>query len=90
MPICYALTLALWCGLRQERRKAGVSESIASATGIVEGQKESMDLLPYITPRDQQELRERFPAALVVLRVWFTALREGKLATRADGKQAAF
>lgn len=39
---------------------------IASAVGIVEGQRESMDLLPYIFPRDRSDLMERFPEGTVI------------------------
>jgi hypothetical protein len=38
----------------------------AYAVGMVEGQKETMDLLPYIYPRDQMELIQRFPEGTVI------------------------
>lgn len=44
------------------------SETTASAIGIVEGQKESMDLLPYLNriPRDRYELMELVPEGTVI------------------------
>jgi hypothetical protein len=38
----------------------------AYAVGIVEGQKETMDLLPYIYPRDRIELIQHFPEGTVI------------------------
>jgi hypothetical protein len=44
------------------------TETRASASGLVEGHKESMDLLPYLNriPRDEHELRERVPEGTVI------------------------
>jgi len=39
---------------------------IATAVGIVEGQREAMDLLPYVFPRDRDELMERVPQGTVI------------------------
>ena len=47
----------------------------ASAVGIVEGQREAMDLLPYIVPRDQYDLMERFPKGTVIPVYLFPTLR---------------
>src|SRR5579864_9487813 len=38
----------------------------AYAVGIVEGQKETMDLLPYVYPQDRIELTQRFPEGTVI------------------------
>jgi len=38
----------------------------AYAVGIVEGQKEAMDLLPYIYPRNRLELIQHFPEGTVI------------------------
>ncbi len=49
----------------------------ASAIGIVEGQKEAMDLLPYLNgiPREQDELMERVPEGTVIPVYLFPTLR---------------
>lgn len=39
---------------------------IATAVGIVEGQKETMDLLPYVFPSDREELMQRVPPGTVI------------------------
>lgn len=51
------------------------SQPIAFAIGIVEGQRESMDLLPYIIPRDQQALMKMFPEGTVIPVYLFPTLR---------------
>jgi|SRR5579872_497624 len=47
----------------------------AYAFGIVEGQKETMDLLPYIYPRNRLELMQRFPEGTVISVYLFPTLR---------------
>jgi hypothetical protein len=53
------------------------SETNASAIGIVEGQKESMDLLPYLNriPRDQHQLMGWVPEGTVIPVYLFPTLR---------------
>jgi hypothetical protein len=53
----------------------GMSHKQASAAGIVEGQKEGMDLLPYIFPDDQAQLEQVFPAGTVIPVYLFPTLR---------------
>lgn len=51
------------------------SGPFASAVGIVEGQRETMDLLPYVYPRDRLELMQRFPEGTVISVYMFPTLR---------------
>lgn len=53
------------------------SETHASAIGIVEGQKESMDLLPYLQgiPRDQYQLMNWVPEGTIIPVYLFPTLR---------------
>jgi len=53
----------------------GSTPAIASAVGIVEGQRETMDLLPYVYPQDRAELMQRFPPGMVVPVYLFPTLR---------------
>jgi hypothetical protein len=55
----------------------GHFETYASAIGIVEGQKESMDLLPYVNaiPRDQYQLMDWVPEGTVIPVYLFPTLR---------------
>ncbi len=55
----------------------GHFETYASAIGIVEGQKESMDLLPYVNaiPRDQYQLMDWVPEGSVIPVDLFPTLR---------------
>lgn len=54
---------------------AKYSETIAYAIGTVDGHRESMDLLPYIVPRDQQQLKDMFPDGTVIPVYLFPTLR---------------
>ena len=49
--------------------------AIATAVGIVEGQREGMDLLPYVYPQDRAELMQRFPEGMVIPVYLFPTLR---------------
>jgi energy-coupling factor transporter transmembrane protein EcfT len=53
----------------------GSTPAIATAAGIVEGQKEGMDLLPYVYPHDRAELMQRFPEGMVIPVYLFPTLR---------------
>jgi len=44
----------------------GSTPEIATAVGIVEGQREAMDLLPYVYPQDRAELMQRYPPGTVI------------------------
>ena len=56
---------------------------IASAVGIVEGQRETMDLLPYIYPRGRDELIAHFPEGTVIPIYLFPTLRGANRIQRA-------
>src|SRR5579871_1079931 len=49
--------------------------AIATAVGIVEGQREGMDLLPYVYPQDREELMQRFPEGTEIPVYLFPTLR---------------
>jgi hypothetical protein len=48
---------------------------IASAVGIVEGQRETMDVFPYIYPRSRDELMAHFPKDTIIPVYLFPTLR---------------
>jgi hypothetical protein len=65
------------------------TQTIASAAGIVEGQKEWMDLLPYIFPKDQDQLRQAFPEGTVIPVYLFPTLRGENRIQRVGGAPPA-
>jgi hypothetical protein len=69
----------------ESRDADNITHKQASAAGIVEGQKESMDLLPYIFPDDQQQLEQVFPQGTVIPVYLFPTLRGANRIQRFGG-----
>ena len=65
------------------------TQIIAFAMGVVEGQKESMDLLSYIVPRNQKQLEKVFPPGTVVPVYLFPTLEGENRIRRVSGVPTA-